>query len=252
MGLKRAFPIAVMFGILAIFFYEWSNPRSELFRYKLTINVRVDGKPYSASSVIEARQSLGVCLFGNARCLPNFTAKGVAPMIMLPDGAVIFASLSGNHQHDKNSPLQGWPVTRLPWIIYLDRRPKGNTLARLPDQTPRMEIPFEGHPKSNRKPTTWYAPPQKLGPPLGYIIGPGKTQPTGRAIRFDTFVIEPTDEPLVEWLDPAPPWMAAHRGGPRISEIERKERIRRIVQERATFDSVARANVETSKRMLSQ
>ncbi len=76
MGLKRAFPIAVMFGILAIFFYEWSNPRSELFRYKLTINVRVDGKPYSASSVIEARQSLGVCLFpGNARCLPNFRRR---------------------------------------------------------------------------------------------------------------------------------------------------------------------------------
>lgn len=37
-------------------------PKSQTFRYKLTINVRVDGKPYSASSVIEARQERGKCL----------------------------------------------------------------------------------------------------------------------------------------------------------------------------------------------
>ena len=263
MGLKRAFPIAVMFGILAIFFYEWSNPRFELFRYKLTINVRVDGTPYSASSVIEARQEVNSCPWwgfsgsgASGGCLPLFSAKGVAPMITLPDGAVIFASLSGNSS-DKPPGVKGTGVARLPWLVYVpdwravaDTSGKNWSIVPLPEEPPRIEIPFAGAPLSKFRPAMRWVPDQELGPADTLSIGPGvAAKYTGQDIKLTSFAIEPTIDALTEWLDPAPPWLAGYRGGKGYSAEESEQRRWQRIRGQSKFGVVGRREIETSKKV---
>ena len=209
-----------LFGLIAIIVAWWlilgggiaNGPSSETFRYKLTINVTVDGRPYSASSVIEARQVIGRCLLGNSRCIPKFSVKGVAPMIRLPDGAVIFASLSGY----VDPVVGGRAAARLPWLIYLDEWPRGNVIAKLPGETPRLTIPFVGHPKSKFRPPMRYYGPTGPGGRGTAQIGPGVAkQRTGRAIQLVTFVIEPTDRPLSVKISGAPTWFDTMRADPK-------------------------------------
>lgn len=220
-----------------------SGPSSETFRYKLTINVTVDGTPYSASSVIEATQRLADCPswgfsgIGSGRCMRRFTARGAAPMIHLPDGAVVFASLSG--RVDRTNNTGGQAASRLPWLIYVDEwwagldrsQYKNLPIVELPENPPRIEIPFEGHPLSEMRPPIWFIPPQELGPPFGYIAAAGKSRRyEKRALKLDNFSIEPTDSPIQSDLTDVPSWMAAYRGGPKISETERRRRIDLIVR----------------------
>lgn len=224
--------------------------RSETFRYKLTLNVEVDGRPRSATAVIEATQTMNVLCtpIESSYCYPRFSVKGVAPMIMLDDGGVIFASLSG-HVSDKD--YGGQHLSTLPWLLYVDKwnLGPGKTMVEMPPKPPRLERPLT-NPK--RKPTIWWVPPQSIGPPEGWIVGPSNVrQLSGRDITLVSFVIEPTREPLLEWLDPAPPWMAAFRGGPKISEDERKTRGRARrgwTPDRPVNRSVGRTDLEASDR----
>ncbi len=70
-------------------------------------------------------------------------------MIMLPDGAVIFASLSGNYQDDKNSPaarVARFP--RLPWIIYVSIACAGRRGTHSRDCPIRRRV-WKSHSKAN-------------------------------------------------------------------------------------------------------
>ena len=243
---------AAAFIVLVLYMLGVFDP-SGTFRYRLTITVDVNGNRHQASSVLEARQRRSFCLinqFGGG-CLPTFSVKGVAPMIRLPDGAVIFASLSGRVDYGRG-------LARLPWLLYVDDwRKATDTTQRnwpiipLPAKTPRLEIPFEGHPLSKYHPVIWWVPAQELGPPKGYPLRKGgKLEINQRIIRPVRFSIEPTSEKVVDWLEPAPTWMSAYRGGPKISEEERLRRIRQIVRENDPHDAPARTRLETSKRML--
>lgn len=224
MRLNGAGPVVLILAFVAGVYFFWGGTGwSETFRYKLTINVRVDGKPYSASSVIEARQVIGVCLLGNARCIPDFSAKGVAPMIMLPDGASIYASLRGYYAGPNQ--VGGVSLGRLPWLIYLDDWPKGNTLARLPEHKPRVEIPFDGHPKSKYKPNIRIAVPKPPQMPEFSRVGlNGPVRQVGKNVRLVSFTLAPTDEPLKQFIEPAPPWLERARSMQRfrgtISSLE--------------------------------
>lgn len=211
---------------------------SETFRYKLTINVRVDGQMHSASSVIEATQKRANCPWwgfsgshSGGSCLPNFTVRGVAPMIRLDDGAVIFASLSGYHS-DNPPGVRGEGLARLPWFVYVpdwgsvvDRSGPNWTIIPLPKKTPRLEIPFEGHWLSKFRPPIWWVPAQKLGPAVGTPISSASaSNVSGRRIGVESFVIEQTNEKLVECLTNGPPWVAAYHGGPTVPQSVMDER----------------------------
>lgn len=197
--------------------------REQTFRYKLTLNVEVDGQPRSASAVIEATQTTNaLCTpIESSYCYPRFSVKGVAPMIVLEDGGVILASLDG-HVSEKDDG--GQLLSTLPWLLYVDdwKLGPGKTMVEMPPKPPRLELPL-ANPK--RKPTIWWVPPQPIGPPEGWIVGPSMVrQLSGRDITLVSFVIEPTREPLVEWLEPAPPWMAAYRGGTGLTQAGQKAR----------------------------
>lgn len=225
--------------------------REQTFRYKLTLNVEVDGRPRSASAVIEATQTTNaLCTpIESSYCYPRFSVKGVAPMIVLEDGGVILASLGGHVRDNDNG---GQVLSTLPWLLYVDKwnLGPGKTMVEMPRNPPRLELPLTN---PNRKPTIWWIPPQSIGPPEGWIVGPSMVrQLSGRDITLVSFVVEPTREPLVEWLEPAPLWMAAYRGGPKISEDERKARIRAKkgwTPDHPFNSSPARSNLETSTRM---
>ncbi len=161
MGLKGTGPVFLILAFMVGVYLFWGDgqPTSETFRYKLTINVRVDGTPYSASSVIEARQEVNSCPWwgfsgsgASGGCLPLFSAKGVAPMITLPDGAVIFADMCGNlcgFVHGGDNDIDGVSLARLPWSIYVhewgkaaDTSGKNWSLIPMPIETPPQELPF--------------------------------------------------------------------------------------------------------------
>ena len=79
-------PVLLILAFMVGVYLLWGDGQatSETFRYKLTINVRVDGTPYSASSVIEARQEVKLDAPGGASaaaaqrggCLPLFYGQG--------------------------------------------------------------------------------------------------------------------------------------------------------------------------------
>ena len=203
-----------------------SGPSSETFRYKLTINVTVDGTPYSASSVIEATQRLADCPswgfsgIGSGRCLPRFTARGVAPMIHLPDGAVVFASLSG--RVDRTNNTGGQAASRLPWLIYvdewwagLDRSDYVNLpVVQLPDNPPRIEIPLEGPPLSEMRPPIDVAIPGRIELSHGQAmaIRPNNAMElSGLPIKLVSYEVEPSAEPVVECIEPAELWLKQAR-----------------------------------------
>lgn len=221
--------------------------REQTFRYKLTLNVEVDGRPRSASAVIEATQTTNaLCTpIESSYCYPRFAAKGVAPMIMLDDGGVILASLwAAGHEGEDG----GQEMSVLPWLLYVDdwQLGPGKTMVELPPKPPRLELPLT-NPK--RKPQTWWVPPQQLGPVEVYKIGPSTARErSGRNIELVSFVIEPTRELLVERLDPAPAWMAAYRGGPTISKATSDAR--RYSRSKPRYvNSLVRIDIETTTGM---
>ena len=74
-------PVLLILAFMVGVYLLWGDGQatSETFRYKLTINERVDGTPYSASSVIEARQEVNSCPWwgfsgsgASGGCLPLF------------------------------------------------------------------------------------------------------------------------------------------------------------------------------------
>lgn len=229
--------IALVLATLYIVY--WDSDPPETFRYKLTINVTVDGTPYSASSVIEATQTRKRALLNwsgsgaGGGLYPEFTARGVAPMIQLPDGAVIFASLRGFFS-DNPPGGRGASAARLPWLIYVDEWWKdlpnrgsytNLPVVRLPAETPRLEIPFDGHPNSRFRPPIWYVPPQELGPAMGTPISNENAQKvSGRHLSLGTFAIEPSMAPVIECLEDGPLWVAAYRGGPSVPKAEMERR----------------------------
>jgi len=218
--------VVVVIGVVLLILYSWGyfEKSSETFRYKLTIDVKVDGKLHSASSVIEATQKRANCPWwgfsgshSGGSCLPQYTVKGVAPMIRLKDGSVIFASLSG-YSSDKPPGAKGRSLARLPWLLYVpDRRAVADTTGKnwsiipLPKETPRLEIPFAGHPLSKFRPPIWWVPPQELGPAVGTAIGVRSANAvSGRELDLTRFSIEPTLEPLVICVEKGPSWVAAY------------------------------------------
>lgn len=205
---------------------EQKPPEQETFRYRLTIEVEVDGYRHKASSVLEATQTQTQtqCRFrmpggggGSGICLPRFYVKGVAPMIRLADGAVIFASLSGYDSY-KPPGVKGRGLARLPWLLYVkdwkktSYKPPPNVtnwpITPLPAETPRLEIPFEGHPLSKHRPAIIYGRKNQSLLPHHVPIGPRNARErTGRDIRPITFAAEPTTADLVEELRPARRWL---------------------------------------------
>ena len=230
--MKQIVWVLLAIAALALFFGDGSQSE-ETFRYKLTINVTVDGSAYSASSVIEATQTrarswwFGVSGSGaSGGVYPEFTAKGVAPMITLPDGAVIFASLTGNHS-DNPPGAKGASVSHMPWLIYVDTwwagtdrsKYKNLPVVPLPKETPRVEVPFEGHPKSKFRPAMRIAIPRRTdySPVRWDFIGPSNaSERSGRAIDLISFVIEPARDPLITCIQPAPEWLVEARQEPRL------------------------------------
>lgn len=256
-GRVRAFVSLVT--VVALMVALWP---SETFRYKLTLTVLDQGVPYSASSVIEATQVERKSCIGamGSYCYPQFKHRGVAPVVMLPDGAVVFAALGGGCGPAEGE-CGGQRASRLPWLVYLDRWDlgPGKTMVHLPPRPPRMELSPADR---GKRPPIVYVPPQELGPPESWYVGPSSIGAvTNGRIAIQSITIEPTREPVTDWLDPAPVWMAAHRGGPRISEAERQRRIAQGNQEqRARINkglqpvkdvlrsSTPRSNLETSTR----
>lgn len=224
MGLKGTGPVLLILAFMVGVYLFWGDGQatSETFRYKLTINVRVDGTPYSASSVIEARQEVNSCRSWvgsrSRKCLPLFSAKGVAPMITLPDGAVIFASLSGNSS-DKPPGVKGTGVARLPWLVYVpdwravaDTSGKNWSIIPLPEETPRTEIPFADHTLSKYRPSIRVSVPGKVQLPKALPVSNDTiSKVMSRDVNLISFRLEPTNDRLVEKLEDAPPAMIEAR-----------------------------------------
>ena len=78
----------------------------------------------------------------------------------------------------------------------------------------------------------------------GYIAAAGKSRRYAkRALKLDNFSIEPTDSPIQSELTDVPSWMAAYRGGPKISETERRRRIDLIVRSDDPRSSLALTSI---------
>ena len=227
--------------------------RRETFRYKLTLTVLDRGAPYSAASVIEATQFERISCIGatGTYCYPQFEHRGVAPVVMLPDGAVVFAALGGGCGTERGE-CGGQGADRLPWLVYLDKWDlgPGKTMVHLPPSPPRMELNLADR---GSRPPIVYVPPQELGPPVIWFVGPSSIgEVTNGRIAIQSITIEPTREPLTEWLDPAPVWMARSRGGQKISEAERQQH-RQMNKDGQPIKNAqrtlfGRANLETSTR----
>lgn len=231
----RITPGRIAIAVAVLYAFGFIQPHSETFRYKLTIRALVDGQMLAASSVIEATQRRGSCLVGPTRCTSSFSAKGVAPMIHVRDGSIIYASLTHQYSHKFPGLNGGTSLGGLPWALYVRDWKKatnisvfGYSLVTLPRETSPLEIQFEGDQLSKHRPSIRVTIPGQEELPRSIPVGPTTISTVMKKnVRLISFSVEQTDAPLNECYETSSPAVIAAR----------KKKAERGIRGPSTFES---------------
>ncbi|MFY0610575.1 MAG: hypothetical protein JXQ99_03525 [Hyphomicrobiaceae bacterium] len=213
---------------LAVFVSGCDGPliqQTAEFRYRLTVKIELDGKQYVGSSVIQSTQISSRCIktqgSKESGCGSAFVAKGVAPIIRLPNGDLLIAVLQGHGESTRDPFRQDWNganLASMPWYLYVPwpwNRTRQYPMVRMPTETPPLEIPFAGHKLSRHKPAIlWVPKEQKYRWPEGRFLGPQSVRKiTNLDMELKSFRIEATKDQVLEIAPNMPNWIELVRRG---------------------------------------
>ncbi len=182
-------------ALVAGYMYKYPN---YTYRYRLTVNIEVDGKLRSGSGVIEVTWHGGP-EFGDVGPYRP-TMRGQAALVDLEDHGVVVATLTAEDWgwHSSNA---GWGAL---WIVpraFGDE--KGGDLPSLPKLRGKRELAFDNLPRF-----LWFSNPQDpttakvlLVNDIPSVFGP--------SARFAGASIEITSDPLVIDIRDTLPWLKA-------------------------------------------
>lgn len=191
---------------IAVIGYNLAHP-TYTFRYRATLTVDSPQGPRSSSSVIELtwkkKNALGRAFSGG---MPWTTEiHGIAPIIDLGPYGTIIAALRRRHGGQTGKPIPGkegvgsalgWPFAAYDNVRGAE--PWGILSVRGPAQM-----------KHNRWPQLVWIPPGTTDPDKAIPLLPREFSQYIGPVHFNSMMIEPTDDPVVERIEPAPAWLIA-------------------------------------------
>jgi len=191
-------PLGIAFAAIAIavVLYKLSYP-TYTCRYRMTVNVEVDGKLRSGSSVIEFQISKQMRFLPDVNPI-KFDAVGEAVYVDLDGQRGLMALLkSGTNATDGNFPLRVVPAH---FKLDMDRQ-----LASLPGLRGKWELPANELPTlvtfsdANRSATLRIVHPDQL------------EQAFGAGVHWRGIVIEMTTDPVTHGLESRLPFLVSEK-----------------------------------------
>lgn len=188
--------VVLMLGagaLVAGYMYKYPNYTC---RYRLTVNIEVDGKLHSGSSVIEVTWHGGPEIGDVGPYSP--TMRGQAALVDLEDRGVVVATLTAEDWGWHNSNA-GWGALWLVPHAFGDE--KGGDHAMLPTLRGKHKLAFDNLPRF-----LWFTNPQDptsaktlLVDDIPRLFGP--------SARFADAFVEITSDPLVIDIRQKLPWL---------------------------------------------
>jgi hypothetical protein len=174
------------------------------YRYRLTVNIEIDGKVHSGSSVIDITWHHGVKIGDGSEFGPLL--RGQAPIVDLDQHGIVVASLIANDNSN-----DGWSALWLVPRAFGDEH--GVNLEMLPSLRGKRELAPNNLPRF-----LWFANPQvpTTGRKISVADIPSVVSPSA---RFMNASVEITDDPVVITIRDKLPWIKKIEDRPRGDQV---------------------------------
>jgi hypothetical protein len=168
------------------------------YRYRLTVNIELDGRVHSGSSVIEIGWQEGIKLGNSGGFAPII--RGQAPVVDLEDRGVVVATLVAEDWGWHNSNA-GWGALWLVPRAFGDE--KGGDPTMLPTLRGKRKLAFDNLPRF-----LWFSNPQDPTTATTLLVD-DIPRLFGPSARFAGAFVEITSDPLVIDIRQKLPWIMA-------------------------------------------
>ena len=186
--------VALLFGVVALVVGNSYYYPNYTYRYRLTVNIEVDGKLHSGSSVIEVTWRGGPKIGEGAGYWP--TVRGQAALIDLADRGLVVATLIAEDNTKAGFGAQ-WIVPR----AFGDEN--GGDYKRVPELREKRELSFDNLPRF-----LWFPNPQDPNTAETLTVD-NIPSVFGPSARFAGAFVEITSDPLVIDVRQKLPWIKA-------------------------------------------
>jgi hypothetical protein len=186
--------VALLFGAGALVVgYNYWYP-NYTYRYRLTVNIEVDGKLHSGSSVIEVTWHGGPKIGEGGAYWPRM--RGQAALVDLADRGLVVATLIA-----EDNSNAGWGAQ---WIVpraFGDKN--GGDYKRLPELRGKRELSFDNLPR-----LLWFSNPQDPTTAKTLLVD-NIPSVFGPSVRFAGAFVEITSDPPETDIRQKLPWIKA-------------------------------------------
>ena len=192
---------------MAGYWYKYPNYS---YRYRLTVNIEVDGKIHSGSSVIEVKWRGGPVIGDGGPFGPS--VKGQAALVDLGDRGMVVASLLGETWGHPYSSTGGWGAL---WIAAeaFGNHSTAQEIPHLPELRGKRDLALDNMPRF-----LWFSNPQDpttakilLLQDIPVAFGP--------SARFVGASVEITNDPIVTDIRQKIPWLKPLEEKPPLENI---------------------------------
>jgi len=175
------------------------NYRDYGYRYRLTVNIEIDGKLHSGSSVIEVKWLGGPVIGDGAPFAPSL--KGQAALVDIGDRGVVVATLINEESY---GPAKDGALGAL-WIAprAFAKETNAEEIPRLPELQGKRELALDNLPRF-----LWFSNPQDPTTARKLLVQDIAAN-LGPSARFAGATVEITNDPIVidirqklSWLKP--------------------------------------------------
>ncbi|TPQ41300.1 hypothetical protein C2U70_03040 [Bradyrhizobium guangdongense] len=180
---------AALVGWFTFAFHDYS------YRYRLTVNIEIDGKVHTGSSVIDVTWHEGIKIGDGSPFGPLL--RGQAPIVDLDDHGIVIATLIANYKNSKDGQGALWLVPR----AFGDAQ--GVNLAMLPSLQGKRELALDNLPRF-----LWFANSQEPTTGRGITVADFASV-LGPSAHFVSASVEITNDPVVISIREKLPWIAA-------------------------------------------